>query len=126
MDKVPRGVEVLIKKAAVDEAFRERLLSERAQAAALIGLKLAPAEEALLANIPAAQLAATISRTVVKPDLRRVFLAGAAAAMLAACAATSCGDPAGPVPVSEGIRPDTPSPSPFHQESISGDTQAKE
>jgi len=125
MDNVPRGVEVLIKKAAVDEAFRERLLSERAQAAALIGLKLAPAEEALLANIPAAQLEATIARTVVKPDLRRVFLAGAAAAMLAACAAASCGDP-GPVPVSEGIRPDTPSPSPFHQESTAGDAQAKE
>jgi hypothetical protein len=90
MDSFPRGVEVLIKKAAVDGAFRERLLAERAGAADLIGLTLTPAEAALLAAIPAKQLAATIARTTVAPALKPAFAAYAAAAMVAALGVTSC------------------------------------
>ena len=37
---VPRGIEVLLKKASVDPAFRELLLSRRAEAANAIGLIL--------------------------------------------------------------------------------------
>jgi hypothetical protein len=105
---IPRGVEVLIKKATVDTSFRERLLAERAGAAALVGLKLAPAEEALLANIPAAQLAAVIAGTRVAPHLRAAFSGYAAATMLAALgtAVTSYGDD-GQL-VTKGIDPNMP------------------
>jgi len=90
MASFPRGVEVLIKKAAVDAAFRERLLAERADAADRIGLKLTPAEAALLGAIPAKQLAATVARTTVAPALKPAFAAYAAAAMVAALGVTSC------------------------------------
>ena len=105
---IPRGVEVLIKKAAVDAGFREQLLAERAGAAALVGLKLAPAEEALLANIPASQLAAVIAGTRVAPHLRAAFSGYAAATMLAALgtAVTSYGDD-GQL-ITKGIDPNMP------------------
>ncbi|HUU55801.1 MAG TPA: hypothetical protein VMW93_00540, partial [bacterium] len=41
---IPRGLEVLIKKAAVDPAFKDILFEKRAGAADAIGLKLTPAE----------------------------------------------------------------------------------
>jgi hypothetical protein len=125
---VPRGIEVLVKKAAVDPAFRELLLARRAEAASEIGLALEPAEAAMLDAIPAAQLEAIIARTTVDPMSRAVFLGQAAAAMLgvigAAVGAQGCTMGAridrplpGPVPlkaeaepppVTNGIRPDRP------------------
>jgi hypothetical protein len=44
----PRGIEALIRKAAADPAFRKQLLEQRAGAAAAAGLKLVPAEQAML------------------------------------------------------------------------------
>lgn len=52
MGSFPRGVEVLIKKASVDVAFRERLFAQRGGAAAAIGLELDPAEAVMLSAIP--------------------------------------------------------------------------
>jgi hypothetical protein len=86
---VPRGVEVLIKKAAVDPAFKKILFKERAGAAAAIGLKLSPAEEAMLAAVPEAQLRAIIRNTKVSPNLRPAFLGATAGAMLAALSAAA-------------------------------------
>ncbi|MBC8877018.1 MAG: hypothetical protein H8E44_46920 [Planctomycetes bacterium] len=102
---IPRGIEILVKKAAVDPEFREVLLSRRAEAADEIGLKLDPAEAMMLQAAPAEQLGAVIDRTVVPQEHRRVFLGKAAAAMLAALglAQTGCG---GPAPT--GSRPDSP------------------
>ena len=128
---IPRGVEVLVKKAAVDPAFRPRLLAARAAAAADLGLELSPSEAALLAAVPAAQLEAMIAGTRVPERQRLAFLGSAAAVMLAAIGLTGCSDdgpkPAGirpeqapppqtqPAPkpdprVNEGIRPDLPEP----------------
>ena len=90
MNELPRGLEVLLKKAAIDAAFRERLLAERARAAALIGLTLEPAEAAMLDAVPAKQLEATVAGTHVDATLRPVFMASVAAAMLATLAAGSC------------------------------------
>ncbi len=84
---IPRGVEVLVKKASVDAQFRALLLDKRAGAAAEIGLELAPAETALVNTVPAAQIEAVIARTRVPDEHRRAFLGRAAAAMLAAIAA---------------------------------------
>ncbi len=84
---IPRGVEVLIKKAAVDPAFKKVLLEKRAEAAETIALKLEPAEAAMLEAVPEEQLRAIIGRTKVSPSLRPAFLGYAAAAMLAALGA---------------------------------------
>ena len=89
VDSVPRGIEVLIKKAAVDAEFRAFLIAEREAAATRIGLKLTPAEATLLHAIPPAQLEATISRTRVAPRTRNAFLGYTAAVMLAALGATA-------------------------------------
>lgn len=88
---VPRGIEVLVRKAAVDAEFRRLLLGSRAGAAEGIGLVLHPAEAAMLDAVPASQLEAIIAGTRVSPGLRRTFLTGAAAAMLAALGPTAAG-----------------------------------
>lgn len=128
---IPRGIEVLVKKASIDAAFRMRLLASRAVAAADLGLELSPSESALLAAVPAAQLAAMIDGTRLPERQRAAFLGSAAAVMLAAIGLTGCSDdgpkPAGirpeqvpppqsqpappkpdPVPTSRGVRPDLP------------------
>jgi acyl carrier protein len=100
-----RGIEVLVRKASVDPEFRSALLDQRAAAARIIGLVLEPAEEALLAAVPASQLEAIIARTVVPQEHRRTFLGQAAAAMIAALGAMAV--PAS-AQVLQGIGPDRP------------------
>lgn len=104
---IPRGIEVLVKKAAVDPAFRTRLLAVRSAVAVDIGLELSPSESALLAVVPAAQLAAMIDGTRLPERQRAAFLGSAAAVMLAAIGLTGCSDD-GPKPA--GIRPDQMQP----------------
>ncbi len=104
---VPRGVEVLIKKAAVDAAFRDVLLDERDGAAEKIGLALEPAEAAMLRSIPAAQLAAVVARTRVSPNLNAAFMTYTAAVMLAALGATTAAA-ADEHYVTKGIDPNMP------------------
>jgi hypothetical protein len=127
---VPRGVEVLLKKAAVDAEFRDRLLDERGFAAAAIELELDPAESAMLRAISRQQLEYIVSQTVVPVEQRRVFLGRLAAPMLAVVgvAVTGCANktigvtplggrpdmpptnqpPAGSLRATDGIRPDIP------------------
>ncbi len=109
---IPRGVEVLVKKAAVDPAFKKMLLENRAEAAEAIALKLEPAEAAMLNAVPVKQLEATVANTRVNASVRPAFLGYAAGVMLAALAATTgCGD-AGTSPddpgATRGIQPDFP------------------
>jgi hypothetical protein len=80
---VPRGIEVLVKKASVDLAFREVLLARRAAAAAEIGLELSPAEIATLNSVPRSQIEQIIRNTTVPNEQRRVFLGKIAALMVA-------------------------------------------
>jgi hypothetical protein len=86
---IPRGLEVLIKKAAVDPGFKDILFEKRAGAAEAIGLKLTAAEEAILAAVPLPHLEGIIAHTRVSPKLKPVFLGYAAAAMFAALAASA-------------------------------------
>jgi len=121
---IPRGVEVLLKKAAVDTEFRELLFAERGNAAAAIGLELDAAESALLQGIPREQLEAIVGRTLVPVEQRRVFLGRMAAPMLAllAVAVTGCREDPGatlgsrparpPRAESAGIRPEAPGSNP--------------
>ncbi len=80
---MPRGIEVLIKKASVDTAFRELLVNKRAAAAAEIGLELSPSEIAVLNSLPQPQIEQIIDHTTLPDEHRRVFLGKIAAAMLA-------------------------------------------
>jgi hypothetical protein len=106
---VPRGIEVLVKKAAVDAEFRLVLLDQRADAAAVIGLQLEPAEAMMLRAISREQLATIVARTNVPETQRRTFLGQAASAMLATLglASTSCRSR---TPPPAGIAPDRPHP----------------
>jgi hypothetical protein len=106
---IPRGVEVLIKKAAVDPAFKKVLLKKRAGAAEAIALKLEPAEEAMLNAFPEGQLKAIVANTKVSPGLRPAFLGYAGSVMLAALGtATACGGADVSPDVTRGIEPDIP------------------
>ncbi len=89
--EIPRGIEVLLKKAAVDPVFRDLLLTRRAEAADEIGLTLDPAEVMMLGAVPAAQLETIIAGTTVPQEHRRAFLGKAAAAMLAAVGVIGAG-----------------------------------
>jgi hypothetical protein len=89
--QMPKGVEVLLRKAAVDPTFKAILLEQRAAAAREIGLELNAAEAAMLSVVPAAQLEAIIARTSVPEEHRRTFLGKAAAAMLAIATASAAG-----------------------------------
>jgi hypothetical protein len=84
LEDVPRGIEVLIKKASVDPAFRQLLLDKRAEAAREIALELLPAEIMALNAIPRSQLEKTIEKTTVPDPQRRAFLGQVGAVMLAA------------------------------------------
>lgn len=103
---IPRGVEVLLRKAAVDARFRELLCEERIREAEAIGLELDAAESAMLKSIPREQLTSIIPQTFGPVEQRRVFLGRMAAPMLAllGVAVTGC-----PRAESAGIRPWAPS-----------------
>ena len=97
-DSIPRGIEVLVKKAAVDPQFRAALLERRAAAAEQIGLSLDPSEAAMLRAVPREQLEAIIARTTVPEEQRRIFLGKVAAVSLAALGLSSV--------ACMGVRPD--------------------
>ncbi len=111
---IPRGLEVLIKKAAVDPAFKELLFEKRAEAAKAIGLKLTTEEEAMLAAVPLPQLEGIVAHTRISPKLRPAFLGYAAGTMLAALSAvsTACGGSPFEPPAPLGTRPGPPAPPP--------------
>jgi hypothetical protein len=109
---IPRGIEVLVKKASVDPEFHQRLLEDRTEAAQAIDLDLTLAETLMLTKIPEAQLEAIIANTHVPDPQRRVFLGRAGAMMLTAIGAGAGrvlrGGTLGSRP--EGSRPDDPTP----------------
>ena len=128
----PRGIEVLLKKAAVDTEFREILLGDPNQAAAAIELELEPIELAMLQTFPKEQLAAIIDQTEVPEPHRRAFLGTAAVAMLAVLAGSQTAVADGPMvkgsladmpgiinlAITAGIQPVVPAPQPTIPESI--------
>ncbi len=108
----PQGLEVLLKKASVDAAFRVLLLEQRSGACTAIGLDLDPAESAMLDGLPTEQLDVIIQRTRVPAEDRRIFLGKVASLMLATLGAGASGcrkqDESGPRPTSRGHRVDNP------------------
>ncbi len=106
---IPRGVEVLVKKAAVDPEFKVLLLAERSAAAAEIGLELSDAEAIMLDGVPAEQLEGIIANTTVSSKLRPAFMGRAAAVMLAALGVAAVG---GGCATTLGSQPDDPGDGP--------------
>ena len=86
---IPRGIEILIKKASVDAEFRTLLMRVRSKAAGEIGLELDVSEAIMLDAAPEAQLAAIIASTRVDPSKKAAFLGKAAAVMLVALGASA-------------------------------------
>lgn len=83
-DTIPRGIEVLIKKASVDPEFRQLLVDKRSEAAKEIDLDLSQVEVKIISDIPREQLEKIIDNTKVPPEHRPVFLGKAGKLMLAA------------------------------------------
>jgi hypothetical protein len=88
-EDVPRGIEVLLRKAAVDAEFRDRLVTDPKGAATSIGLALSPGEKAILGSVPADALTGMIDRVEVPDEHQSVFRGRIAAAMLALVAGTA-------------------------------------
>jgi len=87
-ERVPRGIELLVKKAAVDPEFRTALHQRRSEAARdIIDLDLTPAEAMMLDTVPADQLEAIISRTNVTLPAVPALLGRSAATMQVALTA---------------------------------------
>ncbi|MBI5572699.1 MAG: hypothetical protein HY914_22335 [Desulfomonile tiedjei] len=99
---IPRGIEVLIKKASIDPEFRAILLEKRAEAATEIDLDLSATETTMLNTLPAEQIEKIIGSTTVPIEHRRVFLGRAAAAMLSVLAGVGLSR----CTVNTGITPD--------------------
>jgi hypothetical protein len=87
VDKIPRGVEMLIIRAAIDSDFRKLLLEKRAEAAKLTKLELTAAEAAMINAIPAAQLKLVIAQTRASKKKKLELRRRVAGAMLAALGA---------------------------------------
>ena len=104
--EIPRGIEVLVKKAAIDPEFNEVLLKERSGAAKEIELALEPSEVAMIDAVPERQLEAIIARTTVEPKQRQAFLGSVAAVMIVALGAATLPGGCGGGP--KGIEPDRP------------------
>jgi len=101
---ISRGIEILLRKAAVDLAFRPILIAEREHAAESIALVLSSSEKAILSGIPAESLDRMIEALAREPlpeTHRRAFLGQAAAAMLAIVAGGAMEGCAGPEDRSE-------------------------
>lgn len=80
---IPRGVEVLVKKASVDAEFRQILLEKRGEAAQEIALELTEAEKNMLSSISAEQLEKIVENTKVEPEHQAIFLGNVGKLMLA-------------------------------------------
>ncbi len=81
--RIPRAMELMLKKAAVDAEFCRQLLEKRSKVSGTIGLDLDPAERQMLDVIPEPQLKAIIAGTAVPEAQKRVLATGSAAAIVA-------------------------------------------
>ncbi len=104
LSNIPRGIEVLVKKASVDAEFRQLLFDKRAQAASEIGLELTDAEQNMLSNMPSEQLGRIIDKTKIEPRYRSVFVGSVGRLMLATVVGAAA--ISGLECVSAGISPD--------------------
>jgi hypothetical protein len=100
----PHGIEILLKKASVDDEFAKVLLESPEDAARLISLELQDAERRILVNTPKGTLRTMIGHTTVKRHQLSAYKTMSAALMLAAILAIgSTGCDCGSEPQSFGL-----------------------
>jgi hypothetical protein len=113
---IPTGIQRLVRRAAVDEAFHRALLDSPAAVAAT-DPELTPRERAVLAAVPPTQLAAMVA--AVRPAAgvdRRAFVRASSAVLLlggvalSACPTLTCGGIGPDVPPSDAGTPDAGTP----------------
>jgi hypothetical protein len=80
---IPRGLELLIKKASVDPDFKRELLSKKEKLIGEMNLPLDESEKAMLTCVPVTHLEKMIEATQVSASQRKALSGGSAAAMLA-------------------------------------------
>jgi len=90
----PRSIEILLKKAKVDEAFRECVLRDPLAAAASIELELSEQEIITLKNIPQSMLITIIENTPVPKQYVTTFRTAQKAAVLVLLLGTTAVIPA--------------------------------
>ncbi|MBN1685246.1 MAG: hypothetical protein JW852_01260 [Spirochaetales bacterium] len=78
----PRNIEILIKKAKVDDEFRRKLLDDPLKAAGSIELELSDQEIKILKNVPASMLQTIIDNTPVPSQHIEAFRNARKAAVL--------------------------------------------
>jgi len=110
---VPMGMERVLRRAAADQRFRARLVTDRTGALERCGLELSDSERTILLTIPAEHLQAMIAQLAPSSPARRsLFRRLAAAAGIAlfgvATATTQMGCGRRPQDGPEGARPDLP------------------
>jgi hypothetical protein len=82
MSKLSRGIEKVIALAALDPAFKKKLLNDREAAIDSCDIILSENERKILLAIPDAQLVKAVKKVHVPVKARRMFLTGAVAAAL--------------------------------------------
>lgn len=102
------GIEVLLKKAAVDAEFCGHLKGARHEAAKLIQLQLGEIEVNILRSIPLEQLDALIRQTTVPEEQIDVFRGNDSAAMLNTIRESEAWANYSILRCGGGIRPQTP------------------
>jgi hypothetical protein len=108
--EIKSGLQLLLRRAAEDEALRDDLLSRRDLAAAAAGVDLSPNERAVLRAAPADQLAGMIALLPAALE-RRAFLRGAgsvAASFLGGVLVLAPEVASARVSPPTGVRPDPP------------------
>jgi hypothetical protein len=80
---IPRGLEILIKKASVDPEFKAELLKKREKFAEELNIQLDASEAAMLACVPVSHLEKMIQATEI-PQAQQKMLAGASTAAIVA------------------------------------------
>lgn len=117
---VPTGIQRLLRLAAVDADFRNRLVEQRDAVAEAAGIALSASERAMLRAIPAAQLAGMAAQLPEPPSARRDFLrktAATAVVLLGGAALSDCsGEGCGQAGKTAEAPPDRPRHKPMETE----------
>ncbi len=103
---IPRGLEILMMRAAVDPAFLETLVGKRDALAEELQIPLVAAEREMLRIVPDSQLREMASRTPVDEKHRKALSGGSAAAMVALLAQLTFAPVAGradPADAAQGV-----------------------
>jgi len=109
---VPTGIQVLLRLAALDPAFRRQLTERRGDVAQAAGVELTPSERAILAAIPAAQLDQMAASMPPPPPPRREFLRKTAATAVVLLGGAAMAEPLAGCVRGHGCD----EPSPFRQD----------